>query len=232
MSLWPVFFAIVIFVGSHVFLSGTRLRAAIAGAIGEAAFLILYSLISLVTLFWVVQAYRAAPQVELWYLGVNARWVALVLVALGTFLAVAGATSRNPMSIIDARDPDGAVRAVFDRPGILSVTRHPLLWGVGLWAVAHLLVNGHGAAAILFGGLLVLALVGSSSQDHKKAESLGDDWPRFAAETSWLPFGAIATGATSLDWVGIGWIRVLASVVVFAVLIGFHGMVIGVSPLP
>jgi len=31
--------------------------------------------------------------------------------------------------------------------------RHPMLWGVLLWAVAHLLVNGDLASILLFGGL-------------------------------------------------------------------------------
>lgn len=35
--------------------------------------------------------------------------------------------------------------------------RHPMLWGVVLWGVAHLLVNGDLASLILFGGLLLWA---------------------------------------------------------------------------
>ncbi|WP_234853682.1 NnrU family protein [Paracoccus everestensis] len=37
--------------------------------------------------------------------------------------------------------------------------RHPQLTGFSLWAVAHLLVNGDLASFVLFGGLLVWALV-------------------------------------------------------------------------
>jgi len=33
--------------------------------------------------------------------------------------------------------------------------RHPMLWGMALWAIAHLLVNGDVPSFILFGGLLV-----------------------------------------------------------------------------
>lgn len=36
-------------------------------------------------------------------------------------------------------------------------TRHPQLWGVVLWAVAHLLVRGDLASVVLFGGLLAWA---------------------------------------------------------------------------
>ena len=41
--------------------------------------------------------------------------------------------------------------------GITRVTRHPRLCGVSLWAIAHLLVNGHLAALLMFGALLVTA---------------------------------------------------------------------------
>ncbi|MES2432676.1 MAG: NnrU family protein [Pseudomonadota bacterium] len=37
--------------------------------------------------------------------------------------------------------------------------RHPMLWGVVVWAVAHLLVNGDQASLVLFGGMAIWALV-------------------------------------------------------------------------
>lgn len=37
--------------------------------------------------------------------------------------------------------------------------RHPMLWGMVLWAVAHLLVNGDLASVILFGAMLLWAIV-------------------------------------------------------------------------
>lgn len=42
---------------------------------------------------------------------------------------------------------------------VTSYIRHPQLTGFSLWAVAHLLVNGDLPSAVLFGGLLVWALV-------------------------------------------------------------------------
>ena len=42
---------------------------------------------------------------------------------------------------------------------ITRVIRHPQLTAVKTWAVAHLLVNGDLASVILFGGLLVWAVV-------------------------------------------------------------------------
>lgn len=37
--------------------------------------------------------------------------------------------------------------------GVKHYVRHPMLWSVVIWATAHLLVNGHLAAIILFGGI-------------------------------------------------------------------------------
>ena len=42
---------------------------------------------------------------------------------------------------------------------LLSGMRHPMLTGFALWAVAHLLVNGDLASIVMFGGLLVWAIV-------------------------------------------------------------------------
>jgi uncharacterized membrane protein len=36
--------------------------------------------------------------------------------------------------------------------------RHPMLWGIVVWAVAHLLVNGDVASIVLFGGMGLWAL--------------------------------------------------------------------------
>lgn len=45
------------------------------------------------------------------------------------------------------------------RGKVLAGMRHPMLTGFSLWAVAHLLVNGDLASLILFGGLLIWAIV-------------------------------------------------------------------------
>lgn len=53
---------------------------------------------------------------------------------------------------------------------VAGVIRHPQLTAVKLWAVAHLLVNGDSASLLLFGGLLlwaVLEVVIINKQDGK-----------------------------------------------------------------
>ena len=41
---------------------------------------------------------------------------------------------------------------------VASKLRHPMLWGMVVWAAAHLLVNGDQASVVLFGGLGLWAL--------------------------------------------------------------------------
>ena len=45
------------------------------------------------------------------------------------------------------------------KTAITRKIRHPQLTGVKLWAVAHLLANGDWASVVLFGGLLIWAVV-------------------------------------------------------------------------
>lgn len=49
---------------------------------------------------------------------------------------------------------------VSNRPSrIKQLVRHPQLTGVALWAFAHLLINGDNRSLVLFGGLLLWAVV-------------------------------------------------------------------------
>jgi uncharacterized membrane protein len=65
--------------------------------------------------------------------------------------------------------------------GIVRVTRHSFLIGVGLWAVVHLIANGDVASFIFFGALAVTALAGPVSIDAKRRRALGPAWQSFAA---------------------------------------------------
>jgi len=49
-------------------------------------------------------------------------------------------------------------------------TRHPMLWGVLLWALAHLLANGDLASMILFGSFAVYSVVAMISANLRGAQ--------------------------------------------------------------
>jgi uncharacterized membrane protein len=116
--------------------------------------------------------------------------------------------------------------------GILRVTRHPLLWGIALWAFAHLLANGDVASVLLFGTFLVLALLGPFLIDAKRRRARGAAYERFLAVTSNVPFAAIAAGRTSLHAAELGWWRIAAGLLLYVAFLAGHRWLFGVSPLP
>jgi uncharacterized membrane protein len=214
----------VAFCGSHVLLSSTWLRGSLRDQLGERGFLALYSVTGLVTFAWFVTAFVRAPRLVLWP---SLPWLTLIPVAvmpLATILLVAGYSTRNPTAVGMER----SARADDPAPGIMRVTRHPVMWAIGLWAAAHLLANGNLAAIMFFGALAALAFGGTVLIDRKKRLALGSDWPRLAGVTSNLPFAALLARRTGLRWGEIGVLRILAGLLLYAVLYLAHPIFAGV----
>jgi len=69
------------------------------------------------------------------------------------------ATHLNNLLMLLAFYTYGAGAAKGGKAWLGTKLRHPQQTGFGIWAVAHLLVNGDFAAIILFGGLLLWAVV-------------------------------------------------------------------------
>jgi uncharacterized membrane protein len=159
--------AAIFFAGIHLGVAGTTWRDRAVAALGEGAYRAVFSIASLAGIIWLVMAYRHAPYVTTW--GVPVWWkpVAIMLMLPAFLLAVTGLTTSNPTIVGEegrvARPPEGIVR----------VTRHPFLIGVGLWAVVHLIANGDLASFIFFGSLAVTALAGTVSIDAKRRRVLG-----------------------------------------------------------
>jgi len=219
--------AIACFVGAHFLVSSTRLRAILVGALGERLYLGFYSLLALWLLIWAGFAYRGAPYVELW--GHLPGLAALPLVAMpfALLLLVAGYTGANPTAVMQQPVGPGWKSA-----GILAVTRHPLMWAIALWAIAHLAANGDLASLILFGGIATMASAGTRLLDAKKRRAWGERWAPFAASTSNLPFAAIAQGRARFDPAGIGWWRLALAGLLYFLLLWLHPIVIGISAVP
>src|SRR6516162_7184223 len=214
----------IAFCGSHVLLSSTRLRGALRDQLGERGFIAVYSLTSLVVFAWFVAAYATAPTIGLWP---RQRWTALVPVSvmpLAAILLVAGYTTPNPTAVGMER----SARADDPAPGILRVTRHPVMWAIGLWAASHVIANGDLRSLLFFGAFAALSLGGTLLIDRKKRLALGSDWPRLAEITSNLPFAALVAGRTRLRWRDIGFLRVIAGLLLYAVLYNAHSLIAGV----
>nr|WP_246480356.1 NnrU family protein [Motiliproteus sediminis] len=210
------------FLLSHMIPMRPRFRRPLEARLGTPGFLIGYSILSLAIIYWLAHAFKAAPFIQLWPWVEWAAWLPVLLMPLACVLIVAGASTRNPFSL----GPGGAG---YDpaSPGIVSVTRHPLMWGLALWAGSHIPANGDVAGLLLFGLLLLLSLAGTWTLERARRRRYSeDDWQRLHRGTVNLPFAAF----TRIDWRGIGWWRVLAGLLLYGLLLFAHQAIIGIAP--
>ena len=204
----------------HFGVSGTRLRDALTGQLGERVYRGLFSLASLAGIAWLIYAYRHAPLIPTWGLVLGFRPTSYVLVFIAFFFAVIGVMTPNPTLVgMEARLDPAGIR------GMVRITRHPFLWGVALWAATHLVLNGDAASLILFGTLLVLAIGGTAAIDAKRRRKFAGQWDKFAQATSSVPFGAIARGSNRFGpaLAEIGAWRIIAVLVLYALAFYLHG---------
>lgn len=215
------------FLGIHLGVAGTKLRDAVVARLGASGYTIAFSVASLGGIWWLVQAYQAAPYVFTW--GQLEWWkpFAIALMLPAFLLALIGVTTPNPTAVGQEAQVDQAPR------GIVKITRHPFLMGVGLWALVHLVGNGDLASLILFGTFAIVCFAGALSIDAKRRRLLGSAaWAPFEGQTSILPFAAVARGRTALALNDVVTWRAGLGVVAYALMLGGHSHLIGVSPFP
>ena len=219
--------AACVFLGIHLAVSGTKLRDVLTRAIGENPYRGLFAMSALGSLIWLCVAYNhasASPaNLVLFEPGQTLRNLAIPVLLLSFALAVPGALMLNPTSA-------GQEKA--DIRGVLRITRHPFLWGVLLWAGFHLIGSGTLASTILFATFVILTAVGARTIDAKVRRRQPAHWQTVAAQTSSLPFAAIAAGRNRFvpseyfDW------RISAAAVLFAIFLYFHNYLFSMSPYP
>lgn len=130
---------LVVFLGTHAFSIARGPRARLVARLGEGPFKIAYSLLSLVGIVLIAVgfgSYRRNDWIPLWDPPLWTRHLALLLVLLAFVCFVAAYL-----------------------PGhIKARLKHPMLAGVKIWALAHLLANGDLGSLLLFGGFLAWAV--------------------------------------------------------------------------
>ena len=219
--------AALFFIAIHLGLSGTALRDRVVERLGFRGYMVAFSAGSVAGMIWLVAAYNAAPYVATWG---QLQWWKPVMIALmlpAFLLVVVGLTTPNPTAV--------AAEGLVSQPprGIVRVTRHPFLMGVALWAGIHLVGNGDVASLLFFGALAVVAVAGTVSIDAKRRRTLGAAaWDPFASRTSIVPFAAIAAGRNRFDAGELGWWRPAAGIAAYALMLGGHAHIVGVSPFP
>jgi uncharacterized membrane protein len=202
-----------VFLASHMLPARPALRRALARRFGEATFTLGYSLASVVVLAWLVGAAGRAPSLPLWGWAEWQAWVPNLVMPVACVLLALGAGIPNPFSI------GGARSGLYDpaRPGVLALTRHPVLWAVTLWAGAHVPPNGDLAHVLMFGGFALFGLVGMRALDGRRRRGWGEArWDAMAPRgPAWPSPWRIAAGLAA--WASFAWL---------------HAAIIGVPPWP
>jgi uncharacterized membrane protein len=98
-----------------------------------------------VLIVWGFAHYRATGWIDVWYPPKAMKHIAVTLMLFAVILVVAS----------------------YIRGRIYSTLKHPMLAGVKLWALAHLLANGDLGSIILFGSFLAWAVFDRISLKHR-----------------------------------------------------------------
>ena len=215
----------LLFVAQHLGVTSTGLRNRLVGAMGEKAYLAVYSIVSIVVFVLLVRAYNAATPTELlWPTAEWLRWVPLLLMPVALLLVVGGLLARNPSTVGVVLDDAEEVPV----SGVMRITRHPVQSGILIWALSHLLANGDLPSLLFFGALAVVSGWGMVLIDKRKQDVLGERWSTFREATSMVPFVAIVQGRQSLRFGEIGWLVPVVAVGAFVGLWWGHAWVSGV----
>ena len=216
---------------THFGIASMGSRAALAGRLGERGYRAVYSLISLVAIVWLCMAYGAAPAMPVWFADTWMWFVPLAVTPLAFLLLASGAGGAKPAAAVGQ---EKLLEQELGPRGVQRITRNPVMWGIGLWAVAHMVPNGDWASLLFFGTFAVLALLGSVVIDAKHAVRRGDAWTRWTQLSSNIPFVALIQGRQNLGIIirEIGWVRLAVALALYAGFLHGHTWLFGVSPLP
>ncbi|WP_066528766.1 NnrU family protein [Erythrobacter sp. CCH5-A1] len=196
------------FVGSH-FAMSHPLRAPLVKALGAGGFTLAYTVVSFATLGWVAHAFTNSDAVDLPGSG-EAGWIAATVITWFAMVLLAGSLIGNPA----LPTPMAEAQARAEPKGVFRVTRHPMMWGIGLWALSHMVLFWSIRTMITAFAMGVLALVGSKLQDGKKAALMGAAWAEWSSRTSYWPrlgqvfsVGAVPLVAGTVLWLAASWIH-------------------------
>ena len=213
-------FAVVFtaFFASHSILIRPPVRPVLDKLLTPRGFSAAYSMLSLIMLWWLIEAARTAPYVELWAWAPWQNWVPIVLMMPACLLLAFGVAVPNPFSF------GGMHNEQFnpEHPGLLRWVRHPILIALFLWSAAHLVPNGNLAHAILFGAFALFSLLGMKLIDRRRKNEMGEDWERLLSAAHASPL--------RLDNRSLAFgLRVLVGFLLYGFLAMLHPFFTGVS---
>ncbi|KAA2244005.1 NnrU family protein [Salinarimonas soli] len=187
---------LILFLGTHAFTMARGPRERLIARLGEGPYKGGYSLLSLAGLVLVgagYDAYRAGGYIPVWNPPFWFGHISLLLMLAAFILFVAAYV-----------------------PGRIKATvKHPMLAGVKVWALAHLLANGDLGSMLLFGSFLAWAVAARINVKHRSIASqhLGP---------------AVAAGGLRNDLMAVG----IGTAAYLAFAVWLHPWLIGVNVLP
>lgn len=214
--------AFAVFFLSHSLPVRPPLRPWLVARLGSRGFTAAYSVLSLAILWWLIVAAGRAPYVPLWHWAPWQSHVALTVMLISCVVIALSIGRPNPYSFGGARNE----RFDPENPGLVRLTRHPLLAALALWAAAHLLANGDAAHVMLFGTFALFALLGGRLVDRRRKRALGPRWSEMLERTKMRPL------SSALDRGPVAVFRLICGVLLYLILLMLHPAVIGVSPIP
>jgi uncharacterized membrane protein len=222
--MWTLALACAFFLCIHLMISGTHLKEQIIGRIGGTAYYVIFSILSLIGLIAMGMAFAAAQDdslnFRLWLRSeapLPLEIISLVVNFVAFFLVVLGLTSPSPTNLLALwRLPDKSVY------GIVRISRHPVLAGIGLWAAMHLISCGNVAGWLFFGSLLGVCVLGAANIDRKRLALMGETYASIMRRTSIIPFVAIIEGRTAFAPEELGIARMFLAASMFSVFAVWH----------
>ncbi|OSQ46716.1 NnrU family protein [Thalassospira alkalitolerans] len=211
------FVSVVVFMAGHI-IPGV-LRRPITARIGSRAYIAAFSVVSLFLLGWVIYEVQHADFIALWPYEIWQSHVTLTFMLPACILWAAAILQPCPLSI------GRKIGFDLDHPGINRFTRHPLLLGMMLWGLGHILPNGDLVAFMFFGGSVIFAIAGFARMEKIRAKHMDE-----------AEYKAILAGTRRFDLAGIvhgafGWRDVMLGIVLYGAILWAHPYVIGVDPL-
>lgn len=220
-----------LFLVTHMGVSSNAVRPWLLARIGEQAYRAIYSIISLATFVPLAVAfgYNKHAGTMLWSLrGVGpVRWLVWLMMLGAIVLFVAGLMNPSPASMTAS----GVSSNPGNARGVLKLTRHPGFVALGVFGVAHMLMNGWAGDLIFFGSFPVLSILGGIHQDRRKLGELGDSYRRLIDSTSFIPGLALIQGRQRWERDDTPWIAIVIGIVVTVVIVAVHPALFGGRPL-
>lgn len=178
---------LVLFLGVHVLPMAPATRLRLRAAWGEQRYKLAYSVVSVVGIVLIVLGWRSAGAGPQLFAPLPLAIAAAPYVMTVAFILLASSHSPSHLR---------------------ATVKHPMLLGVILWAIVHLLANGDARGTLLFGAFLVYAVVDLVSVTRRGAVAVFE--PRARADV----------------------ISIVAGVVVALLVMTFHRFLFGPAVVP